>query len=299
MSAYHAPVLLNESIQALNIKPHGVYVDVTFGGGGHSKAILEKLTTGKLIAFDQDSEAIANAPNDDRIVLVKANFRYFQNFLEFMKIEQVDGILADLGVSSHHFDTAQRGFSFRFNGELDMRMNPEATKSAKTVINEYTEQKLLHIFKNYGEIKQAYKLTKHIVAARSLNQITEIEQLKQIIAPLIPPRTEHKFLAKVFQAIRIEVNDELLVLEDFLIATNQVLKPKGRIVIISYHSLEDRLVKNYFKKGKFHGDIEKDLKGNPIVPLCQINRQVIIPSETEQKINNRARSAKMRIAEKL
>ena len=248
---YHVPVLLSQSVEGLNIKPEGVYVDLTFGGGGHSREILKKLKSGYLIGFDQDAEAKVNEPKQDNFLFVQSNFKFFRNFLRYYKHDKVDGILADLGVSSHHFDVAERGFSFRFEGDLDMRMDNNSEKTASIVINTYASEKLLKVFREYGEIKNAYKLVKEIVAYREREKIISIGQFKEAIKNVMPKYSEHKYLAKVFQALRIEVNDEIDVLKEMLLQTIKVLKPGGRLVIITYHSLEDRLVKNFVKAGNF------------------------------------------------
>jgi 16S rRNA (cytosine1402-N4)-methyltransferase len=296
---YHSPALLNECIEGLNIKPDGIYVDVTYGGGGHSKEILKRLTTGKLVAFDQDEDAKANIVEDERLIFVQHNFRFMRNFLKYHGIKSVDGILADLGVSSHQFDTAERGFSFRMNSDLDMRMNRKARKTAKNILNNYTWEELSRLFVVYGEITNARKLANVIVDARQGNEITTIDQFLDIIKPCIPRNIENKYMAQVFQALRIEVNNELKTLQDFLKQSAQVLKPKGRLAVITYHSLEDRLVKNFIKVGNFEGKAEKDFYGNLIAPLKAVNKDIIIPSDEEISINNRVRSAKLRIAEKL
>lgn len=296
---YHTPVLLKESIDGLQIKPQGIYVDVTFGGGGHSREILKKLNEGKLVAFDQDDDALSNLIDDDRFIFVNHNFRFLKNFLKYHKIEQVDGILADLGVSSHHFDKAERGFSFRYDGKLDMRMNQSAKISAKDIINNYTEQQLAKIFWEYGELKNSRKLARAIVENRSGKQIETIKAFTDLMMPFIPKHAEHKFLAKIFQALRIEVNREMEFLKEMLLQTADTIKPGGRLVVITYHSLEDRLVKNFIRNGKFEGEAEKDFYGNVDVPFKAVNRKVITPDEKEIAENNRARSAKLRIAEKL
>lgn len=298
---YHKPVLLKESIEALQIKPDGAYVDLTFGGGGHSMAILENLTEGKLYAFDQDPDAAENAKRIDSksFKFIKNNFRYTDKFLKLHGANQVDGILADLGVSSHQIDTPERGFSTRFDGALDMRMDKHSSKSARQVINKYSEEDLHKIFGMYGEIKNAKSLAAAIVEKRSLHPIKTNEDLKVILNDFAPRGREFKYYAQVFQALRIEVNNELEVLKEMLTRCMNVLKPGGRFVIISYHSLEDRLVKNYFNKGKFFGDVEKDFFGNEIKPLKSISRKPILASDQEILENNRARSAKMRIAEKI
>ena len=296
---YHTPVLLKESIDGLQIKPQGIYVDVTFGGGGHSHEILKKINKGKLVAFDQDDDALQNLIDDERFVFVNHNFRFLKNFLKYHGFEKVDGILADLGVSSHHFDQPERGFSFRYDGELDMRMNRSAEVSAKDIINQYPEQELAKIFWEYGELKISRKLAKAIVNNRTDKEINTIKSFTDLLMPFIPKHAEHKFLAKIFQALRIEVNREMDFLKEMLLQTAEVIKPGGRLVVITYHSLEDRLVKNFIKNGKFEGEAEKDLYGRTDVPFKAINRKVITPDEEEIAENNRARSAKLRIAEKL
>lgn len=296
---YHTPVLLKESIDGLQIKPQGIYVDVTFGGGGHSLEILKNLNKGKLVAFDQDDDALQNLIDDDRFIFVNHNFRFLKNFLKYHGIEKVDGILADLGVSSHHFDQPERGFSFRYDGGLDMRMNRSANVSAKDIVNQYPEQELAKIFWEYGELKSSRKLAKVIVSHRVNNQINTIKEFTDLLMPFIPKHAEHKFLAKIFQALRIEVNREMDFLKEMLLQTADVIKPGGRLVVITYHSLEDRLVKNFIKNGKFEGEAEKDFYGRIDVPFKAINRKVITPDEKEIVENNRARSAKLRIAERL
>lgn len=298
MEMYHDPVMLNESLNGLNIKPDGRYVDATFGGGGHSKAILSRLNTeGRLYAFDQDPDAQANSIDDERFLLIPQNFSYLRNYLKLYKAIPVDGILADLGVSSHQFDTGERGFSFRFTGPLDMRMDKKRELTAKKVLNEYEEKDLRMIFNEYGEIKNSYRLAKHIVTNRNQENTKSIEAFLELINPIAPTHAEHKFFAQVFQAIRIEVNDELKVLKDLLTQAKEVLSPNGRMVLITYHSLEDRLVKNYFRSGNFEGKPVKDFYGNLERPLEPVNRKPIVPSDEEIKRNNRARSAKLRIAE--
>jgi 16S rRNA (cytosine1402-N4)-methyltransferase len=296
---YHTPVLLTESIDGLQIKPQGVYVDVTFGGGGHSREILKKLNKGKLVAFDQDDDALQNLIDDERFIFVNHNFRFLKNFLKYHGFETVDGILADLGVSSHHFDQPERGFSFRYDGGLDMRMNRSAKVSAKDIINQYPEQELAKIFWEYGELKNSRKLAKVIVNNRTDKEINTIKSFTDLLMPFIPKHAEYKFLAKIFQALRIEVNREMDFLKEMLLQTTEVIKPGGRLVVITYHSLEDRLVKNFIKHGKFEGEAEKDFYGRTNVPFKAINRKVIIPDKKEIEENNRARSAKLRIAEKL
>ncbi len=299
MKAYHIPVLLNESIEGLNINPEGTYVDVTYGGGGHSKEILKKLTKGKLIAFDQDKDAVLNVINDQRLLFVNHNFRYLKNFLRYYNIGQVDGLFADLGVSSHHFDVAGRGFSYRFDGELDMRMNQNSSITAKHVLNIYHEKQLYNIFKLYGEISNTLKLVNTIVNYRKTNEIKTINQFKEIISDCMPKNRENKYLSKVFQALRIEVNGEVDSLKDLLMQSGDVIKKDGRLVVITYHSIEDRLVKNYIKKGKFEGEVEKDFYGNFKVLFKAVNKKVIVPNENEIENNVRARSAKLRIAQRV
>jgi 16S rRNA (cytosine1402-N4)-methyltransferase len=295
---YHIPVLLNECIDGLNIKPDGVYVDVTYGGGGHSAKILEKLTTGKLVAFDQDVDALANVPHDERLIFVQHNFKYLKNFLAYYGFEQVDGILADLGVSSHDFDEASRGFSFRFDAALDMRMNQTGVLTAAKVINEYDEAELIRIFKQYGELKGARRAAAEIVKAREEKPVETTNRLKEVLEKLVPQKASSKFLAKVFQALRIEVNGEIDVLRNLLIDSYEVLKPGGRFVVMSYHSIEDRLVKNFFQRGGFDKNVEKDFYGNPKTKF-KIIEKLIVPGDKEIGMNARARSAKLRIAEKL
>lgn len=296
---YHIPVLPDECIQGLNISPGDDVVDATYGGGGHSRLILQQLGQGRLFAFDQDEDAAGNAPGDNRLFFIRHNFRYLKNFLRFYKVGQVDAILADLGVSSHDFDDAERGFSFRHNGALDMRMNRQGTKDAASVINNYSAEELKNIFSKYGEIKNAGILTKIITEARRKTSIKTTIQLKEIISPLTAGKPENKFLAKVFQALRIEVNDEIEALKEFLPASLDVLKKGGRLAVISFHSLEDRICKHFLRSGNFEGKIEKDFYGNPVTPFKLINRKVISPGKDELISNPRSRSAKLRIAEKL
>ena len=296
--AYHTPVLLKESVEGLQIKPDGIYVDVTFGGGGHSREIIKHINTGKLVAFDQDDDALPNLINDERFVFVNHNFRFLKNFLKYHDIDKVDGILADLGVSSHHFDDPERGFSFRFDGELDMRMNQSAKVSAKNIVNEYDEANLARLFWEYGELKNSRKLAKVIADKRSEKAIETVKELTDVLMPFLPKHAEHKFLAKVFQALRIEVNREIEFLKEMLLQTTEVLKPGGRLVVITYHSLEDRLVKNFIRSGVFKGEAEKDFYGIADVPFEAVNRKIIVPTDEEIKENNRARSAKLRIAKK-
>ncbi len=297
--AYHIPVLLNESIEGLSINPNGTYLDVTFGGGGHSREIIKHLSPkGRLIAFDQDKDALANAIDDKRFTLIHSNFKYFRNFLTYLRIEGVNGILADLGVSSKHFDSPERGFSYRFDGPLDMRMNRNAPLSAELVINTYDEKELSNIFSIYGELSNARRITKTIIAERAVNHIKTIEALTELISPLFPAQQRNKMLAQLFQAIRIEVNGELEALKQLLIQSERTLLPHGRLVVISYHSLEDRLVKNFIRTGNFAGDKEADFYGNVESPFIQVNRKVIAPEEKELEENPRSRSAKLRIAER-
>ena len=297
--AYHIPALLNESIEGLNIQGKGDYVDVTFGGGGHSREILNHLSTGRLFGFDQDEDAGVNVPDDPRFYFIRHNFRYIRHFLRYYQVDQVDGILADLGVSSHDFDHGERGFSFRYPGELDMRMNRDAKKTAADIINEYEEEHLFRIFKLFGEVDNARRLVRELVSARQAGNIHTIEQFKEAIAPCVPKRNDAKYLAKVFQALRIETNGELDALKDLLIQSANLLRPGGRLVVITYHSLEDRLVKNFIRAGNFNGEQEKDFFGNVNAVLKAINRKVIVPGEEEVGRNPRARSAKLRIAEKV
>lgn len=299
MTSYHQPVMLKECLAGLNIKADGIYVDVTFGGGGHSKAIIELLgEKGKLIAFDQDPDAKANIIDDDRFIFVDQNFQFLKNQLRFLGIKKVDGILADLGVSSHQFDAADRGFSIRFDADLDMRMDQSRQKDAQWILNNYEEADLHKIFGMYGELHNAKTLASVIVKSRMIRPIHTVAELKDIIRPLVKRGKENQYYAQVFQALRIEVNEELEVLKSFLQQSAEVLNTNGRLVVMSYHSLEDRLVKNYIAKGKFSGEVIKDLYGNYFTPLVAVNRKAIVASEDEIKINNRARSAKLRIAEK-
>jgi len=297
--SYHIPALLEESINGLNIKGNGDYVDVTFGGGGHSREILKNLTTGRLFAFDQDKDAFDNLPDDEHFHFIHHNFRYLKNFMRYYHVPQVDGIIADLGVSFHDFDEADRGFSFRYSGKLDMRMNQEAELTASVIVNEYSEEDLIKIFRQYGEIKNSRQLVKKIIAARQSDSIKTTDELKKIVAPCVPKRIESKYLARVFQALRIETNGELDVLKEFLLQTTSLIKPGGRLVVLTYHSLEDRLVKNFIRSGNFQGEVEKDFYGNIQTSFKAINRKVIVPGETEIGINPRSRSAKLRIAERV
>lgn len=296
--SYHDPVLLFESVDGLKIKPDGIYVDVTFGGGGHSKEILRRLgDQGRLYAFDQDADALRNDIQDERFVLINENFRFISRFLRFYGVKKVDGILADLGVSSHQFDSADRGFSTRFDAELDMRMNVTDTVSAYEVVNEYQEEELAQVLFQYGELRNSRALSREIVKARMDSPIKTSFQLKEVLRKFLPKPKEHKILAQIFQAIRIEVNQEMQVLKEFLLQTPDLLNEKGRLSVISYHSLEDRLVKRFIQSGLFKGEAEKDFYGNVSVPLRKVGK-LILPSAEEVKRNNRARSAKLRIAEK-
>lgn len=296
---YHNPVLLHETVEGLNIKPDGVYVDVTFGGGGHSREILNQLgPNGKLIAFDQDKDALQNAIDDSRFLLINQNFRFLKQFLRFHGYKKVDGILGDFGVSSHQFDVAERGFSTRFEADLDMRMNRDSNFSAFTVVNKYEENQLREVLANYGELRSAAGMARVIVEARQEEKIKTSEQLKKVLKRFLPAHKENKLLAQIYQAIRIEVNQELEALKEFLLQTKDVLESGGRLSLISYHSLEDRLVKRFIRSGMFQGEPEKDVFGRVEVPFKAIGK-FVIPSEEEIKENNRARSAKLRIAEKL
>jgi 16S rRNA (cytosine1402-N4)-methyltransferase len=296
---YHRPVMLQECIEALKIDPKGVYVDLTFGGGGHSAAILDELSAeGKLFAFDQDPDALENTIDDPRFKLIASNFRHFPKYLKLHGVKLVDGILADLGVSSHQIDEASRGFSTRFEGDLDMRMDQKGEKTAASVINTYAENDLIRIFSAYGEIKNSRTLARHIVDERNIEPIRTTSQLNELIRPLARRGKENQYLAQVYQALRIEVNDEMAALEEMLVATESTLKPGGRLVVMSYHSLEDRPVKFYINTGNLQGKQEKDFYGNLLRPLTPVNRKPILASEAELASNNRARSAKLRIAEK-
>lgn len=296
---YHNPVLLHPTVDGLAIKPDGIYVDVTFGGGGHSREILRRLgPNGKLFAFDQDEDAIANALPDDRFTLINENFRFIKRFLRFYGIKSVDGILADLGVSSHQFDVPERGFSTRFDADLDMRMSQKNDLNACRVVNEYDEQNLRRVFYDYGELKNAPALARTIIEGRERYSIKTTDQLKEVLAKYLPERVRNKVLAQIYQAIRIEVNQEMDVLKEFIEQSLEILNPGGRFSVISYHSLEDRLVKRFIKNGMFEGEPERDFFGNFSVPFKTIGK-LIVPDEAEIKINNRARSAKLRIAEKI
>jgi len=300
MTTYHVPVLLEESIAGLRVVPNGVYLDLTFGGGGHAREILKHLSPeGSLLGFDQDADVLANVPDDDRFVFVNHNFRYLRHFLRYCGHTEADGILADLGVSSHEFDEAERGFSFRFDAALDMRMSRRNPLKATDVLNGYEADALLHVFRAYGEVDNAKRLVELIVKARNEQAITRSEQFLQVIAPCVPKLKEKKYLAQVFQALRIEVNGELEALQDMLVQAEAALRPGGRLVVITYHSLEDRIVKNFLKTGNFEGKMEQDLYGCVKRRFELVNRKVIVPSEDELAANPRARSAKLRIAEKL
>ena len=296
---YHIPALLSQTMDGLNINPDGTYVDVTFGGGGHSREILSHLSSkGKLIGFDQDEDALKNAIDDPRFIFVRSNFRYLTNFLKYHNVEHVDGILADLGVSFHHFDESDRGFSFRFEGALDMRMNTKSPVTAASIINTYEEEKLANVFYLYGELHNSRRIASTIVKARQSQPITLIQEFVDILKPHFSREKEKKDMARVFQALRIEVNKEMIVLQELLTQSVNVLKPGGRLELLTYHSLEDRLVKNFFRSGNFEGELEKDFYGNVLAPLKPVNTKVIVASDEEVARNPRARSAKLRIAEK-
>ncbi len=295
---YHIPVLLSESIDGLALKPGGIYVDATFGGGGHSRAILAQLKGGRLYAFDQDEDVLKNLPEDKRLQFVHGNFRFLSNFMRYYGEEQVDGILADLGVSSHHFDQAGRGFSFRFDVDLDMRMNQRATLRAADILADYSKEELCRVFRVYGEFRQAAKMAGAIVKARQEQAVRTAGQLSDLLRPLLSRQAEKKDLARVFQALRIELNREVGALEDLLTQSLDILKPGGRLVVISYHSLEDRLVKNFMRTGNLEGEVKKDFYGNNLSPFILVNNKVLVPSPEEQEQNPRSRSARLRIAEK-
>lgn len=299
LQAYHIPVLAEESIQGMNLFADADVVDATFGGGGHSRLILEKIPEGRLFAFDQDVDAAANIPDNKHLYFIRHNFRYLKNFMQYYGVAYVDAIFADLGVSSHDFDVPERGFSFRFDGKLDMRMNQNARTDAAHVINDYTEEKLEQVLRLFGEIKNARQLAAVICRHRSESPIKTTTQLKEIAGTCAPRAIENKYLAQVFQALRIEVNDEMDALQEFLQASLQLLKPGGRLVILTYHSLEDRLCKNFMKTGNFEGKEDKDFYGNLNTPFRMVNRKVITPGDEELKSNSRSRSAKLRIAEKI
>ena len=296
---YHIPVLLNESIEGMNLHADGIYADMTFGGGGHSKEILRRMGEDcHLYSFDQDEDAEKNIVDDKRFTFVRSNFRYLRNFMRYYGVEQLDGILADLGVSSHHFDDSERGFSFRFDGQLDMRMNKRAGMTAADIVNTYDEEKLADVFYLYGELKNSRKLAATIAKARQQKQITTIGEFLDIIKPLFGREREKKELAKVFQALRIEVNHEMEALKEMLYEATDLLKPGGRLVVITYHSLEDRMVKNLIKAGNIEGKVEQDFYGNVQSPFRAVNNKVIVPTDEEVNQNPRSRSAKLRIAEK-
>lgn len=297
---YHEAVFLEESVQGLNIKPEGIYVDATYGGGGHSKEILKKIKTGRLLAFDQDPDVIPNAASNTNFILIKQNFRYLKECLKLYNIEFVDGLLADLGISSHQINTPERGFSTRFEGELDMRMSTQGRITAKEILNTYTEARLQKIFSTYGEISNAKRLAKSIAVKRQINPLNTINELKEAIGDCVIKHKANQYYAQVFQALRIEVNDELNALKDLLTQSAEALIKGGRLVVISYHSLEDRLVKNFINKGRFEGEAEKDIYGNsPALPYRAINKKPITPTKEELARNPRSRSAKLRIAEKI
>jgi 16S rRNA (cytosine1402-N4)-methyltransferase len=297
---YHKPALLQESVDGLSMMADGKYVDVTFGGGGHSKEMLSRLSDkGRLFAFDQDPDAEENRIDDERFSLIAQNFSFLKNFLRMYNAIPVDGVLADLGVSFHQFDVPKRGFSFRFEGPLDMRMDQKRKLTAAKIVNTYTAEQLEVIFREYGELRNAKQVVQQIESARAESKITTVEGLREVLKNITPEKVEHKFLAQVFQALRIEVNEELKVIQDLLEQTVEVLKDGGRMSVITYHSLEDRLVKNFFKTGNVQGKVEKDFFGNLIRPMDPVNRKPIVPSAAEIKDNNRARSAKLRIAEKI
>lgn len=298
--SYHNPVMLHESVDGLDIKKDGIYVDVTYGGGGHSKEILSRLgENGRLIAFDQDADVENNIVKDERLVMVPQNFKYLKNYLKMYGISQIDGLLADLGVSSHQFDVGERGFSIRFEGPLDMRMSKTNLITAAKIVNEYSEDELVRVFREYGEVNNAKKLVFELVSKRLGAKFKTTTDLIEVAEKCVPGKMRNKYLAQVFQALRIEVNNELGVLKDLLTQSKEVLKPSGRLVVITYHSLEDRLVKNFLKKGNFSGELEKDFFGNQLVDFKLITRKPVTPTDEELKINNRARSAKLRIAEKI
>ncbi|HLP11334.1 MAG TPA: 16S rRNA (cytosine(1402)-N(4))-methyltransferase RsmH [Flavobacteriales bacterium] len=298
-SNYHTPVLLHDAVEGLNINPLGTYVDVTFGGGGHSAKILEQLTSGKLYAFDQDPDAQRNLPENPNLIFIPSNFRFLENFMQMYGVNGIDGLLADLGVSSHQFDDAKRGFSFRFDARLDMRMDTNAGLDACTVVNTYEEEDLANMFYLYGELRNSRAIAKNISIARREAPIETTGRLQEVLKDLMPERMRTGFFAQVFQALRIEVNHELDVLVDLLEAATKKLNKGGRLVIISYHSLEDRLVKNFIRSGNVKGELQKDFYGNLQRPLKEINKKPIVPGDAEIKENNRARSAKLRIAEKI
>jgi 16S rRNA (cytosine1402-N4)-methyltransferase len=297
--SYHTPVLLNESLEGLKIQPEGIYVDVTYGGGGHSEAILTRLQGGRLYAFDQDQDALRNRLPDSRLQMIHGNFRYLKNFLRYYGVRMVDGVLADLGVSSFHFNEHERGFAFRMEGPLDMRMNQNADLTAALVLNTYSEEELMRVFRDYGEIDKPTFLVSLITEARKTEPFSGTSGFIQVIRSCIPSKAENNYLSRVFQALRIEVNKEMEALKEMLFQAYELLKPGGRLVVISYHSLEDRYVKNFMRSGNLKGTIEKDFYGNPALFFRLVNRKVIVPSANELRTNNRSRSAKLRIAEKI
>ena len=298
---YHIPVLLTESVDGLNIQPEGTYVDVTFGGGGHSREILRRLgADGHLYSFDQDADAEGNVPEgENRLTFVRSNFRYLTNWMRYYGVDHIDGLMADLGVSSHHFDAEERGFSFRFDAPLDMRMNGRAGMTAADVVNTYAEEDLANIFYLYGEMKNSRRIAAAIVKARANAEIQTIDDLLAVVKPLMPREREKKDLARVFQALRIEVNHEMDALQEMLEAALKALRPGGRLVVLTYHSLEDRMVKNFIKSGRIDGKVEQDFYGRRLTPWRAVNNKVIVPSAQEQEENPRSRSAKLRIAEKI
>ncbi|MFT6845508.1 MAG: 16S rRNA (cytosine1402-N4)-methyltransferase [Flavobacteriales bacterium] len=296
---YHKSVLLESSVDALNINPNGVYVDLTFGGGGHSKEILSRLDKGKLFAFDQDQDALKNTIDDERFTLISQNFRFLKNHLRMLGIKEVDGILGDLGVSSHQFDIPDRGFSIRFDADLDMRMNQLSPLTAKKILNTYDENDLKKLFFVFGDLRNSGKIARTIIQSRAEKKINRVDELKEILKHFAPPHKWNSFLAKVFQALRIEVNEEVKVLEEMLLQTGEILKPDGRLVVISYHSIEDRLVKNYMRSGNLSGEVEKDFYGNALRPFKPHKGMPVMPDAEELAVNNRARSARMRIADRL
>jgi 16S rRNA (cytosine1402-N4)-methyltransferase len=298
IQAYHVPVLLKESIEGLNIRSGGIYVDVTFGGGGHSKNILKRLDSGRLYGFDQDEDAEKNRLSGDKFTFVRSNFRYLSNFMDWHGVHKIDGLLADLGVSSHHFDDKTRGFSFRFEGDLDMRMNKRAGKTAAEILNTYSEETLANVFYLYGELRSSRAIARAIVRGRNQKAIRTTSDFLDILKPFFSREKEKKYLAQAFQALRIEANAEMEALKEMLEQALELLNPGGRLVVITYHSLEDRLVKNFFKTGNFEGKVEKDFYGNIKTPFQAINNKVIIPDEEEIERNPRSRSAKLRIVEK-
>lgn len=298
MSDYHIPVLLKDSVEGLNISSGGIYVDATYGGGGHSAAILKKMDGGRLFAFDQDEDAARNLPKDDRFIFILGNFRFLKNYLNYNGVKSIDGLIADLGVSSHHFNTPERGFSYRSQASLDMRMNQKGSLTAEKIVNEYEIKKMTELFREYGELHQAHRIASAIVEFRKSQRLETTTQLVNCIEPLIPRQSENQFLSKVFQALRIEVNQELASLKELLMSASGMLKPGGRLVVISYHSLEDRLVKNFMRWGNSDEEPVKDVFGNSYEPYRLITRKPVMAGENEVLINPRARSARLRIAER-